>query len=201
MTFEVQQTRWDRIIRRASGSIGPGSRVSETLSELFPVLDVERVPGELLLLGGTQIAMGQLDLTPLAANFPQIMLRNSGGSGSIITITQVRVSSTTAQRCRFGPTLNTFTVNGLQTIRDTRRGPVGTPVGRVLGDRLLVKGPNFFTAQLNGTDDVVLEDPNGVAVVVPGTAFSVSANVVNTDLVCSFLWRERPAEESELSLE
>ena len=55
--FEVQQNRWDQLIRRVSGSIGPGSRVSETLSELLPVMDVERVPGELLRLMGTDVAM------------------------------------------------------------------------------------------------------------------------------------------------
>ena len=201
MTYEVQQTRWDRIIRRVSGSIGPGSRVSETLSELFPMIDVEQIPGELLLLGGTQMAMGQINQAALAANFTQAQLLNLGDSGNLITITQIRVSSSTAQLCRFGPTLTAFTIAGAQAIRDTRRPPAEAPVGRVRGDRLVAAGPNFFTGQLNGTDDLVLQDPNGIAVISPGAGFIVSAGLVNTNLICSFLWRERPAEQSELSLE
>ena len=201
MTFEVQQTRWDRIIRRASGSIGPGSRVSETLSELFPVLDVERVPGELLILGGTQIAIGQTTTAPSAALIPGSMIRNPGGSGNLITITQVVIVSTTAQPGVAGPTLNTFPTAGTQTIRDTRRGPAGKPVGQALSDNALVPGPIFFRFPLNGSDPFVLKDDNGVAVLVPGTAFAVGCTVANTDLQVGWMWRERPAEESELSLE
>ena len=198
---EVQQTRWDRIIRRVSGSIGPGSRLSETLSELFPVLDVERVPGELLLLGGTQMAMGEIRLAAQAAFFTQGMIRNPGKSGNLITVTQVAIFSTTAQIVRIGMTLNTFATAGGQTIRDGRRGPVGKPVGQVLGDKLLVGSPIFFTARVNGADTLILKDPNDLAVLPPGTAFSVGANTVNTSLELGFMWRERPAEESELSLE
>lgn len=200
MTYEVQQTRYDRIIRRVTGSIGPGSRVSESISELFPMVDVERVPGELLLLGGTQICMGRGNLLALAANFSLASLRNPGASENILTITQVRIFSPTAQQCRLGPTLNTFPTAGTQAVRDTRRGPVGVPVGTVLVDQGVVAGVDFFRVAINGTDDAVLEDPNGVAVIVPGTAFSISTGVVNSDLFVSFLWRERPAEQSELSL-
>ena len=200
MTYEVQQTRYDRIIRRVTGSIGPGSRVSESISELFPMVDVERVPGELLLLGGTQVCMGQRNVSALAANFSMVMLRNPGESGSLITITQVRFFSPTAQTIGLGPTLNTFPVAGTQTIRDTRRGPAGIPVGQVLEDRNLVSGVQFYRARADGISDEVMEDVNGVAVLAPGTAFSVSTRTVNTGLTVSFLWRERPAEQSELSL-
>jgi len=200
MTYEVQQTRYDRIIRRVTGSIGPGSRVSESISELFPMVDVERVPGELLLLGGTQICMGRVSISALAANFSLAMLRNPGLSENIITITQVRFFTSTAQSMGLGPTLNTFPVSGNQAVRDTRRGPAGETVGQVLEDRALVTGVDFFRARANGTDDTVIEDPNGVAVLVPGTAFSVSCRTVNTNLIIGFLWRERPAEQSELSL-
>ena len=198
MTFEVQQTRWDRIIRRVSGSIGPGSRVEQTLSELFPVLDVERVPAELLLLGGTQIAMGQIRLSPLAANFNQIMIRNPGGSQALLTVTQVAIFSTTAQIIRVGLTLNTFPTAGAEVIRDARRALTDPPVGQVLGDQLLVASPFFFTFRVNGSDTVFLKDINELAVLPPGTALTIGANTVNTNLEVGFMWRERPAEESEL---
>jgi len=201
MTFEVQQTRWDRIVRRVSGSIGPGSRVSETLSELFPVMDVERVPAELLLLGGTQICIGTVSQVAVAAQFAQQMLRNPGGSGNIVTVTQVAIFSSVAQRARAGLTLTTFATAGTQTIRDGRRGPGGVPVGQILTDSLLVAGPLFYQYSLNGADSFVLKDENGVAVLPPGTAFAVSNGIANADMTTGWMWRERPAEESELSLE
>ncbi len=198
MTFEVQQTRWDRIIRRVSGSIGPGSRVSETLSELFPVLDVERVPAELLLLGGTRLAMGSLRVVAAGANFAQVMLRNPGGSGQLITVTEVRISSPTSQRFVIGPTQNTFTVAGNQAIADTREFPNG-PTGQVLGDSLLVFGASFWQPFLLD-QEIVVQPPDALAVLAPGTALSVSASVSTSDVTVSFLWRERSAEESELRI-
>lgn len=198
MTFEVQQTRWDRIIRRVSGSIGPGSRVGETLSELFPVLDVERVPAELLLLGGTRLAMGSLRVVAAGANFAQVMLRNPGGSGQLITVTEVRISSPTSQRFVIGPTQNTFTVPGNQAIADTREFP-NDPTGQVLGDALLVFGASFWQPFLLD-QEIVVQPPDALAVLAPGTALSVSASVSTSDVTVSFLWRERSAEESELRI-
>lgn len=200
MTNEVQQTRWDRIIRRVSGSIGPGSRVSETLSELFPVLDVENVPGELLLLGGTQLCIGQTIESANAGDTPSSSLRNPGESGTLITVTSIRIFSGTAQAGRGGPSLNTLPNTGTQAVRDTRVGPTGQPVGIMLSDNSLSLAPLFYRFELNGTDDLVIEDPNGVAVITQGTSFIVGASIANTDLRVGWLWRERPAEQSELSL-
>lgn len=198
--YEVQQTRWDRIIRRVSGSIGPGSRVSETISELFPMIDVERVPGELLLLGGTQLCMGTTNTAGVAAQFAQSMLRNPGGSNTLITITQVVMFSSAAQTLRAGPTLNTFPTAGIQTIRDTRRGPAGVPVGQCLSDSGGVAGPLFFRMQMNGSSPFIWNDENGLAVIAPGTAFAVSNAAANANLEVGWLWRERPAEQAELAL-
>ncbi len=198
MTYEVQQTRWDRIVRRVTGSVGPGSRVSETISELMPVLDIERVPAELLLLGGTQICMGQTNTAAVVAQFSQSMIRNPLDSNTIITVTQAVVHSATAQFARAGPTLNVFAVAGTQAIRDGRVGLLQPPVGVVLSDSLLVSGPLFFRFFLDGTQDSVLKDPNDLAVLAPGTAFSVSNTGTDADLQVGWMWRERPAEPSEL---
>ena len=198
MTFEVQQTRWDRIIRRVSGSIGPGSRISETLSDLFPVIDVERVPSELLLLGGTQVCMGQIETPAVASNFALAMLRNPGDSKALITVTLVVVSSNTPQQANAGVTLNTFGTAGTQTIRDTRRGPAGMPVGQVLGENSVVIGPNFFRYIVGSNASTFLEDRNDIAVLAPGSAFAVGGTASNSTFRAAFFWRERPAEESEL---
>jgi len=200
MTFEVQQTRWDRIIRRVSGSIGPGSRVSETLSELFPVMDVERVPAELLVLGGTRLAMGFTEQPGVAANFAQSMLRNPGGSNVIITILEARFSALTAQEILGGPTLNTFATAGTTVFADTRLGLVSPPTGLVLSDQLLVVGSEFYRFQVEASIDQVWSPPKAIAVLAPGSAFSLSTTSVASQFTCSWTWQERSAEESELSL-
>jgi len=200
MTFEVQQTRWDRLIRRVSGSIGPGSRVAETLGELFPVLDVERVPAELLVLGGIRMAMGRTSAGPVAANVPCAMLRNPGESGVLITVHQVRFSSTTAQVVTGGPTLNTLSTAGTRAFADTRLGLVARPTGQVLSEALLVGAPDFFRFSQRASIDTVWTVPKAIAVLAPGTALAICGSTVNTQFASSWSWQERSAEESELSL-
>ncbi|KKL93046.1 hypothetical protein LCGC14_1878630 [marine sediment metagenome] len=202
MTFEVQQTRWDRIIRRVSGSIGPGSRVSETLSELFPVIDVERVPAELLLLGGTKMATGRSIEVQVASNFQHSMLRNPGGSNTIITITSLSIFSSTAQAFALGPTLNTLLNLNLAntSFTDTRLDLATKPVGEVRDEPLLVVGVNTYELRGTAGESIFYQPPEAVAVLGPGTAYNVSCTVANTLLLCSWTWRERPAEASELSL-
>jgi len=202
MTYEVQQTRWDRIVRRVSGSIGPGSRVSETLSELFPVLDVERVPPELLILGGTHMAQGRTDEVGIAANVQQAMLRNPGQSGTIITLTRITVQSSTPQDIFLGPTLNTFANANPVAFVDTRIfGAGNNPVGQVLDGIALVSAPDFYRMRSGAASAYEVYEPQAaIAVLGPGTAYAVSGSSLNTQMSVTFDWRERPAEESELSL-
>jgi len=57
---ELQQNRYDQLLRRVGDLKGPGSKVNDVLQELFPTIDVENVPGELLFLMGTHIGLGVL---------------------------------------------------------------------------------------------------------------------------------------------
>ncbi|KKL93326.1 hypothetical protein LCGC14_1875780 [marine sediment metagenome] len=199
MTYEVQQTRWDRIIRRVSGSVGPGSRVSETLSELFPVLDVERLPGELLLLGGTQIVMGSSLVVAAPAVFPTVGLNNPVGSANLITITKVQLHSDTSQRLNLAVTTNILAVRGTEEIRDGRIAPVnGTPVGQPMEETSVLPGAIRGHLRITGDDPLFLEEENGIAVLPPGRMFMISGITANTSLEAGWFWRERPAQESEL---
>jgi len=196
---ELQQNRYDQLLRRVGDLKGPGSKVNDALTELFPMIDVENVPSELLLLSGTRLCIGRGFEAALAANFGQIMLRMPGGTGSIATILSVIVFSPTAQALTLGPTLNTYTNTEVEAFTDGRIFGQGT-VAKVLGDRLLVVGSNFMHHQVNGVDATVYTPPRGFAVVTPGTAFSVSNTVVNTAIEVSFLWTERVGQPSEFSL-
>ncbi len=200
MTYEVQQTRWDRIIRRVSNSIGPGSRVSETLSELFPVLDVELVPGELLRLGGTQLCFGGTSISGAAGTAGRAVIFNPAGSGQLVTISQINFGVSGDSSIRWGITLAEQTVIATQRFRDTRDLLPSLPVARIsqVAEVALANGTGQTRAAANVGQQ--LHDPNGIVVLAPGTGFEIGPGVNNLAFNVCFWWRERPAEESELSL-
>lgn len=198
MTYEVQQTRWDRIVRRVAGSVGPGSRVSETISELMPVMDIERVPAELLLLGGTQIVFGSSIAGAVAANFSYVLVDNPVDSNNLITVTQAILFSSAAQRLNVSITADTGGTLGARQIRDGRRGTVGTPVGRAEFSNLVVAPALRGSLRIQAGVPFVWEVKNGIAVLPPGFSLQIGSSIVNLDLEANWMWRERPAERSEL---
>ncbi len=201
MTYEVQQTRWDRIIRRVSGSIGPGSRVSETISELFPMIDVERVPGELLILGGTRIANGGGNIFSIAAEFPFAQLFNPIDSGHLITVTGLNVSCNVLTTFIWGNSTNQRgALIGTELFRDTRDLTPAMPVGSISQESNVVQAAATNQSRQLASTPFKIEDPNGVSVLAPGTGLEIGGVTANSQLFYSFYWRERPAEQSELSL-
>ncbi len=201
MTFEVQQTRWDRIIRRVTGSIGPGSRVSETLSELFPVLDIERVPGELLRLGGTFLAFGSTTIVGLAGEASKIQLFNPADSGQLVTVSHFEVGLNTTDTVRYGVETTALTTGvGTEVHRDTRTGAVPRPIGQIRSESAVALAPATGRILLLASRTHVVRDPNSVAVLAPGTGLTVGMSLNAFRIDVTFFWRERVAEESELSL-
>ena len=202
MTYEVQQTRWDRLIRRVSGSIGPGSRVSETISELFPMVDVERVPAELLILGGTGLAFGGGNLPPIVGESPNGQLFNPAGSNQLITVTSIQYAFANPTVVRWGVTnFQRGTVIATQVFRDTRRLLPITPVGQISQDAAVALASGTNQTRMFIDESLTLEDPNAIAILAPGTGFEIGEEAGPVGVFnYSFSWRERPAEPSELSL-
>jgi len=202
MTFEVQQTRWDRMIRRVSGSIGPGSRVSETLSELFPVFDVEQAPAELLVLGGTRMAIGSTNTGAVAAVFQLSQLHNPVDSGTIITLQSLHLFSVAATGVVMGILEGPgFTNdNPEKGFADGRLQGANTPVGQVRDETAAAPAPLFYRLNREQFLANIFQPPNAIAVLTPGTGWAISPNTVNQSLTVSYQWIERPAQESELSL-
>jgi len=201
VTFEVQQNRWDQTIRRASGSIGPGSRVAETLAELFPVFDVENLPAELLFLSGTRIGMGVGILQPNVAFTSKVQLFNPAESGHIITVTKalivVPLAGAEIRAAVSEPAL--LTDAGGAQLRDTRVGVSVPSVGQIRTEQVvtsIVPSWNFNVAE---NVPYTLEDENSLAVLAPGTGYTIGTRLINRALTVNFFWRERAVLESELS--
>jgi len=199
VTNEIQQNRYDRLVRRVAGIIGPGSKVNEVLTELFPMLDVESDRGELQLLAGIKLGMGSQVLIGSAGQTAKIQLFNPVGSGILVTITSMFIShsaNTTVRVSRdIGPLANGI---GTQTTRDYRETASDRPTAQMFSEDSagFVNGNMQFLTL--GRVQLVLQDVNGVAVLAPGTGVSVSPTTVALTSSVTFFWRERPAEASEL---
>jgi len=200
MPSEIQQNRYDRLLRRVAGIIGPGSKVSEVLTELFPVLDVESVPSELLILAGTKTAFGGGSITAAAGESPKMGVFNPLGSNTIITITDVYATTNTANNIfRWGLNTNQLANSiATETFTDTRNPVAQRPVGQV-GTESAVALANA-TGQVRLDADILLhlEGKNDVAMLRPGVGFELGNSVVVSRLFVTFYWRERPMESSEV---
>ena len=199
MTYEVQQNRWDQTVRRASGSIGPGSRVAETLAELFPTFDVENLPLELMLLSGWTLGQGVANKPAVAGRFSKIQLFNPAQSGKLIVLTRLDLFSNSTSTVRYSLAETALTLDsGNVVARDTREGITGAGVGQMRTDDTAggVAAFGEFITQANIS--FLFENLDGLFVLAPGTGITFSQSIVNKSLLGNFLWRERVALQSEL---
>lgn len=195
---ELQQNRYDQIIRRVGGIVGPGSKVAEALSELFPVIDLERVPGELLILGGTKLCWGSINLSGGAGASARTQLFNPIDSGILITVSRVLISVDTGQTIRIGITNAALTTGvATQLFRDIRGGPTQRPTGEIRSQASVAESPATVTFRLQADVTFDLRDENSVAVLTPGFGMEVGANDQATQISAAYFWRERPSERSE----
>lgn len=201
MGHDLQQTRYDQLIRRVGAIIGPGSKVAEALSELFPVIDVERVPGELLLLGGTNLCLGSGLVAAVAAESSRIQVFNPEDSGKLITVTLAIITSNASKKVRYART-NTALLSGLGTevFRDTRLAGTSRPVGQIRSDTTVALTDANGRFIMLANTPVFLRDENSIMVLSPGSGFEVGAGDLNESIEVTFHWRERVAEQSELNL-
>lgn len=199
MTNEIQQTRYDRLLRRVAGIIGPGSKVSEVLTELFPTIDVENVPSELLILAGTRTAFGGGTITSAAGEAPKAGLFNPAGSNTIITITDVWFSANLTQTVRWGINVNELSTQiATELFTDTRNPLAQRPVGRVSQESAVALSNATGQTKLLGNVSFHLEGKNDLLIIRPGVGFTIGINGLNTAIFYTFYWRERPMETSEV---
>jgi len=195
----INQNRWDQLVRRVAGLIGPGSKVNNTIGDLFPMLDVENLPAELYLLAGTRLGTGVAAQVGSAGEVPRVQLFNPVGSGLICTLTSVLVAVAQTAHVRFVITPNAESTNILSArVRDTRLGTLTRPTCQVrsASDAAVLAATGEFSTLANTLN--VLDDPNGIVVLAPGTGVTFTATTVASTLRTTFFWRERVAEASEL---
>jgi len=197
---ELQQSRYDRLVRRAGGLIGPGSKVSDALSDLFPVIDVENMPGELLRLMETKLLIGGTQFAATAGNTTSIQVFNPADSGNLVVVSTAYVSGTSADNYVAGVSVAEFgTFVQRMVSRDTRGTKIIQGVAQIKttsGVAFSSAGALTWRSVANSTH--TLDDANGVAILFPGTGFFVQKFTNASIMNCGFLVRERPFLQSEL---
>lgn len=196
---ELQQNRYDQLLRKVGDLKGPGSKVSEVLTELFPTFDVENLPAELIRLSGARLCWGGGNITAVALEVPTGILANPAGSGKLLTVTDVHFAADGAGRAVWGVT-NTIrgTAISTQQFRDTRDIPPNLPTGVIRQIAVAATAVATNQSRILALVDLQLSDPAGIAVLAPGTAMEVGVTTILTNLSYSFAWKERAAEPSEL---
>lgn len=195
----VQTGAFDNLIRRLYSIKGGGSELSETLGDVFPILDLENLPSELLLLRGWVLGMGRIANTSAIATNNAHQLFNPAGSGLLVVLTSLRLTANDAQIVNFGPAFTALVTTSVAGAwRDTREAVIKATTS-------LLQEEDNGTASTFGSIELVsgvtfqMSDPNGLAVLLPGTAFRITDQTTNKVLRSSWMWRERPFEPSEVS--
>lgn len=197
---QLNQNRYDQLLRRVGDLKGPGSKVNDALTELFPVIDVENVPAELLLLAGQRLCMGRVILAAGGVgNFATVILRNRAGTGQLARITSIQAISSAGDDIVVGPTQNTLAAAGASAFSDTRVFGEGTALQLQGANNLLVVGSDFYRFRVS-TAQFVLVLPPAIAVIAPGAGLSISSGTADLALTVSVTWVERVAQPSELNL-
>jgi len=193
----LQTARLENFIRRWGSIKGPGSVLSETLGDVFPILDLENLTPESQLTAGWHSFMTFGTVLGGVAQLGALQMVNVANSGAILVLDQVIVRCVAAQAVTFGITAP-FTAGVNSRNRDTR-SPNAFEGRAILGFSSNVIAGTGGSIGCRAGIDRELAFPNGVAVLAPGTAFTFVMSTTNETMTATFLGRIRTAEPSELS--
>ena len=197
---EIQQGRYDALLRRVADLKGPGSKVNDVLEELFPMFDVENLPSELYILGRTDLCMGGGFIGAVAAQAGRGQIFNPVGSGKLISVTQAGFANPAVRIIRWGRR-DTPLTNHLSTqiFRDTRHPLGNLPTGQIRAQTSVALANANGQTRTEANRPFVLKDENGLAVLTEGTGFEIGSDDLNDSVTFYFYWRERVAEPSEIN--
>ena len=201
MSQDLQQARYDQLIRRVGALYGGGSKVTEVLAELFPVIEVENTTPELLALSGWRVAWQQIQTNGVMAETSAVQLVNPVGSNILVAVTQIIFAMYTQPQdfIQMEVTDTLFSsapIRGL--FRDARFGGNRATAADLRRFTNMPTGAGIRTQIFLDVENTIRDD-NGLVVLTPGTAFQVGTTGNNIDLSVNFFWRERIAQESEIN--
>jgi len=196
----IQQARYDHLLRRTGAQVGPDSKVGNALEDLFPTLEVENCPIELLRAVGWRMGMGLVDVTAAVGTVNVHDLFNPEGSRHLVVLTRVIITvqgSTGTINWGLSNTQLSGVIN-TSVERDTRLSTTAETVAQISrqdNGGTPINGGIFalLNTQFN------LEDQNGIAVLAPGSGFRVAVPATGKRMLTSWFWRERVAEPEELN--
>ena len=108
----LQTARLENFVRRWGSIKGGGSILSETLGDVFPVLDIENLPPELLFLAGKQLWGAHSFATGGAGQTGAVQVENPAGSGLLVVIRTMLVRLGAAGFINFGTNANALFTGG-----------------------------------------------------------------------------------------
>jgi len=195
----LQTARLENFIRRWGSIKGPGSVLSETLGDVFPVLDLENLSPEGYLLAGWYPFFIFGTTTGVAAQIAGNSLINPADSGMLVVVDEVIIRLGNAGSVTVGTSLPLFTPIANATQRDTRSAPF-TGVARFGANANVGAAETGLQVRAAVASDKVITSPHGVAILAPGTQLATVATTVQVTITTSFSGRVRVAEPSELSI-
>jgi len=194
----LQTARLENFIRRWGSIKGPGSVLSESLGDVFPILDLENLTPENFFPASWYPFFIFGSVVGVAAQLSGMSLINPANSGNLVVVDAVNIRSQATGTVTVGMSLPLFTAVANVAQRDGRSAPFSG--GARLGANANVgAAENGMIFEIVAEVDRFLVLPHGVAVLSPGTQLAVVESAANSDMTISFSGRVRAAEPSELS--
>lgn len=197
---EIQQNRFDQLIRRVTNIVGGGSQVNDTLNELFPVLEVETLNAELAFLAKWRLAFSSVSHLASVGDVNIAQLFNPVGSGVLVVLERIDLRAGAAMNIEYtvsNTPLTNFTAN--QAMRDTREGILMQPLGQCRDVQQVASLAQFGLFFVEAAVTFTMQDKRGLFVLEPGSGVEFGTTVANVASLIGFQWRERLAEPAELN--
>ena len=195
----IQTGRLDNLIRRWGSIKGGGSLLNETLGDVFPVLDLENLTPENQLTAGWHLFSHHATVIGVAAQLSGLQLLQITAGNSLVVVEKMIVNAELAQNITFGLNFGLFAAATSSRNADTRNPQATNAIARIGANANVGAAAIGGIINVAAATDRELTAPHALAVLRPGTGFSVVCSVVNSDLTVTFFGRERVAEPSELS--
>jgi len=195
----VQQGRWDRLARKIADQFGPGSKAGELLSDVFPVMELENTTMELKVLTRWDFGLGASFSTSGAGTTNSQQIFNPAGSGKIVVVTEVLITVGGNNDVSGGISFAALTTSASGTKRNTIAGASRATVALIQNQD---DGATLAGISLAGKSGEAfsLTDPDGIALLYPGSGLRFTNTNLASELHTSYFWRERSAVGSELEL-